>query len=130
MQKTIKNYQFRTDTKKYRNDCKACCQIRINTYRRENEEYKTRYNQYRKNRRLSDIQFAIMDRLRARVRKMLNADNSSKYFSTIDLLGCSMDKFQEHLISKFYGDMSWEKKKLCVLGLIYQIQYIKRFVFL
>ena len=100
--KTIENYQFRTDTKKYRNDCKACCQIRINTYRRENEEYKTRYNQYRKNRRLNDIQFAIMDRLRARVRKMLNADNSSKYFSTIDLLGCSIDKF--------YGDMSWEKK--------------------
>ena len=108
--KLIEFYQFRNDTKKYRNECKACCQVRINTYRRENENYKSRYNKYRQNKRLQDTQFAIMDRLRARVRKMLHANDASKYFSTIQLLGCSMEKFQEHLTSKFYGDMSWAKK--------------------
>jgi hypothetical protein len=108
--KQTDDYQFRNDTNKYRNECKSCCQTRINAYRRENVNYKKRYNEYRKNRRLQDIQFAMIDRLRARVRKMLNASNTSKYLSTIELLGCSMEIFQQHLISKFYGDMSWDKK--------------------
>lgn len=108
--KLLSEFLFRKDRNKYINFCKKCELIRINIYRRENVAYKQRYNKYRQDRRLNDIQFAIMDRLRARVRKMLNANDASKYFSTIDLLGCSMDEFKEHLISKFYGEMSWKDK--------------------
>lgn len=108
--KSLENYQLRKDTGKYRNECKNCSQTRINTYRRENIEYKKRYNEYRKSRRRTDVQFAVMDRLRARIRKMMKSNNSEKCVATIELLGCSLDKFKEHLISKFYGEMCWEKK--------------------
>lgn len=110
IEQQLDEYQLRKDTGKYRNDCKSCCQTRINTYRRENVEYKKRYNEYRKKRRLQDTQFAIMDRLRARVRKMLAANDCTKYYTTVKLLGCSMEDFKKHLISKFYSDMSWESK--------------------
>jgi hypothetical protein len=110
VEKQLGEYQWRNDTGKYRNECKSCCQTRINAYRRENEEYKLRYNEYRKKRRLQDTQFAIMDRLRARIRKMLKAKDGTKYDTTVKLLGCSMEDFKKHLISKFYSDMSWESK--------------------
>ena len=38
---------------------------------------------------------------------MLNSKNASKYINTIELLGCSIDDFKNHITNKFYGDMSW-----------------------
>ena len=108
--KTLDNFQLRKDTNKYRNQCKRCRQNKVNSYKRENMAYKQRYNEYRKKRRQTDIQYCMIDRLRARVRKMVNANNASKYYLTMDLLGCTMDYFKVHLTSKFYGDMIWEKK--------------------
>jgi hypothetical protein len=104
--KHISDYAFRNDTKKYRNDCKKCCQERVNFYRRTNKEYKKRYNEYRKSRRIEDDNFAIKDRLRARLRKMLNSQDASKYINTLELLGCSIDDFTNHITNKFYGEMS------------------------
>ena len=108
--KPLQDFQLRTDTNKYRNQCKKCRQHYVNKYRRENDEYKSRYNQYRKQRRGTDPQFAIMDRLRARVRKMLKSMNGHKYYKTMELLGCSFDEFKKHISDQFYGDMSWEKQ--------------------
>jgi hypothetical protein len=108
--KLLSEYAFRNDTKKYRNECKSCCQIRINEYKRTNDDYKKRYNEYRKNKRKNDIQYCLMERLRARVRKMINSQNGIKYFKTHELLGCSFDEFKEHIEKQFYGDMSWDLK--------------------
>jgi hypothetical protein len=109
-EKSYLEYAFRKDTQNYRNKCKKCCQIRINYYKRTNDEYKKRYNEYRKSRRKQDIQFCLMDRLRARVRKMLNSQNGKKYLKTQEQLGCSYDTFKYHIEKQFYGDMSWELK--------------------
>jgi len=108
--KHISEYAYRNDTRNYRNDCKKCCQKRINFYKRTNEEYKQRYNEYRKLRRIQDDNFAIKERLRARLRKMLKIQDASKYITTLELLGCSMDDFKNHITKQFYGEMSWEKK--------------------
>jgi len=108
--KDISEYLFRKDTSKYRNECKKCCQIRINYYRRSNEEYKKRFNEYRKQKRVVDIQYCLIDRLRSRVRKMIKSQNGEKYFKTHELLGCSFDEFKEHIEKHFYGNMSWELK--------------------
>lgn len=108
--KPIDNFALRNDTKKYRNECKICCQLRINYYKRNNDEYKKRYNEYRKKKRLNDDIYAIKERLRARIRKMLNAQNALKYKKTFELLGCSFDEFKDHIIKQFYGDMCWNKK--------------------
>lgn len=95
--KSIDDFQFRSDTKKYRNECKRCRQEYVNSYRRENNEYKSRYNVYRKERRKQDQQYALMDRMRARVRKMLRSQNGITYYKTQELLGCSFEKFKEHI---------------------------------
>ncbi len=108
--KPIEQFQFRTDTKQYRNQCKRCRQDHVNTYRRENEEYKKRYNQYRQHKRTNDTQFAVTDRLRARIRKMLKAQDGKKYVQTTELLGCSYEEFKTYIVSQFYGDMSWTKQ--------------------
>ena len=108
--KCVSEFAFRNDTQKYRNECKICCQIRINFYKRHNKEYKKRYNEYRKRKRLQDDQFAIMDRLRARLRKMVNSQDGIKYYKTHNLLGCSFEYFKDYISKQFYGDMSWEKR--------------------
>lgn len=107
-EKPISAFAFRKDTQCYRNDCKLCKQKYINEYRRENEDYKKRYNKYRQERRKVDEQFAMMDRMRARIRKCLKASNLEKYERTIEILGCSFENFKAYFESKFYGDMSWE----------------------
>lgn len=108
-EKSLDDFYLRTDTNKYRNQCKKCRQEYVNLYKRENEYYKKKYNEYRKQRRIIDSQFAIMDRLRSRVRKMLKAKDGTKYINTIKLLGCTFDVFKEYIIKQFYGNMSWDK---------------------
>jgi hypothetical protein len=108
--KSLNDYQFRNDSQKYRTDCKKCEQYRINLYKRENTEYKKRYNEYQRNRRKKDINYLIEGRLRARINKMLTAQDASKYFTTFTLLGCTMEIFKQYLEKKFYGDMNFEKR--------------------
>lgn len=93
----IENFQFRANTGKYRNQCKRCRQDKVNLYRRTNEAYKERYNDYRKDRRDTDPNYLMKDRLRARLRKVLKAKNTTKYFKTMELLGCNIEFFKEHI---------------------------------
>ena len=53
-----------------------------------------------------NINWVISERIRSRVRSVLNGKVKSK--STLELLGCSIDDLKNHLQSKFYADMSWE----------------------
>lgn len=95
----------------YKAECKKCAQTRINKYRRENEEYKKRYNKYQRERRKMDIDYLLEGRFRARINKLLISNkNGEKYFQTKTLLGCSKKDFQLHLENLFYGDMSFKKR--------------------
>ena len=58
------------------------------------------------NRGKFNINWVISERIRSRVRSVLNGKVKSK--STLELLGCSIDDLKNHLQSKFYADMSWE----------------------
>lgn len=58
------------------------------------------------NRGKFNINWVISERIRSRVRSVLNDKVKSK--STLELLGCSIDDLKKHLQSKFYADMSWE----------------------
>jgi hypothetical protein len=109
-EKSLDNYYFRTDTKKYRNQCKRCRQDKINLYRRNNVEYKKRYNMYRKNKRNNDPNYLLKDRLRARIGKSLKCQNTKKCIKSKDLLGCDIETFKKYIESKFQEGMSWEKR--------------------
>ncbi|NIP30720.1 MAG: hypothetical protein GTN59_09220, partial [Candidatus Dadabacteria bacterium] len=93
--KDIDEYQLRSDTGKYRNQCRRCRQDKINEYRRDNEDYKVRYNQYRKKRREDDEQYYLKEILRGRLRGALKRDNASKCETTIELLGCDIQFFKK-----------------------------------
>lgn len=108
--KTLDKYsQYKNRT--YKNECKKCAQNRINKYRRENIEYKKRYNKYQRDRRNIDINYLLEGRFRARINKLLiTTNNGEKFFQTKTLLGCSKNTFKDHLEKLFYGDMSFEKR--------------------
>ena len=108
--KDLSEFYFRRDENRYETQCKRCNYDYRNKYKRDNDEYKKRFNEYRKQKRLTDVNYAMKDRLRARLRKLLKAQNVDKYEKTLELLGCSMEVFKAHIESKFYGDMSWDKK--------------------
>lgn len=53
-----------------------------------------------------NINWVISERIRHRIRNVLNGKVKSK--STLELLGCSIDDLKNHLQSKFYANMSWD----------------------
>lgn len=53
-----------------------------------------------------NINWVISERIRHRIRNVLNGKVKSK--STLELLGCSIDDLKNHLQSKFYANMSWQ----------------------
>jgi len=108
VEKNIEGFELRADTKRYRNQCKACRLTYVNKYRRTNDEYKVRYNQYRKKRRDTDLNYYYRETMRVRIRDALK--NNKDTSKSIELLGCSIKQFKEYLTERFYGDMSWEKR--------------------
>jgi len=50
--------------------------------------------------------WVISERLRRRVRRVLDGNRKSNF--TLELLGCSLDFLKNYLESKFYANMSWD----------------------
>jgi hypothetical protein len=108
--KDIGEYQFRSDTKKYRNQCMRCRQNKINEYKRTNKDYKVKYNTHRKKRRENDEQYYLTEKLRNRLRGALKRDNATKCEATIELLGCDIQFFKKYIEDQFVEGMDWENK--------------------
>lgn len=68
------------------------------------EKEKTYYNEYRKNRKLNDPKYKLIENLRRRTKEYLK-DRKNK---TIDLIGCSPTELKEHLEKQFKEGMSWD----------------------
>jgi len=62
-------------------------------------------NKYRKNRRKADIYFRLICNLRTRINEILKGN--PKLSTTMNLVGCSIDKLKKHLESQFESGMSW-----------------------
>jgi hypothetical protein len=67
-------------------------------------------NAYRRKRRREDPAYAILDRLRTRVRTVLKAQGAKKSIGTITLLGCTSAFFQSYIEKQFVDDMTWENR--------------------
>lgn len=106
----LSQFELRRDTGKYRNQCKQCRQKKINEFRRTNDEYKDRYNIYRSERYQNDVEYALKERLRARLRKALRSQDATKCHKTIELLGCTLETFKSYLESQFTNGMSWQNR--------------------
>jgi hypothetical protein len=76
-------------------------------------QYHNLYKQeWSKNKRETNPQFVIMERLRARLRAALNGKQIKKVDRTIKLLGCSQIEFIIYIESLFSDGMSWENRHL------------------
>jgi hypothetical protein len=63
-----------------------------------------RYTEYARNKYRTDPMFRLKNCLRSR----LTAAVAGKSASTMELVGCSIDKLKQHLESKFTEGMSWD----------------------
>ena len=67
-------------------------------------------NAYQRKRRREDPAFAIMGRLRCRVRMALNRQCATKSIGTIELLGCTPAFFRNYIEKQFVDGMTWENR--------------------
>jgi len=116
-----------------RPDCKICCRNRKRKYYIKNRDKILKHNkgwlmenresmfnyykewrlnnkeslyEYQKNRRNSNISCKLIHYNRTRINKVLK--NNKKISRTIELLGCTIEKFKLHLESSFSKDMNWD----------------------
>lgn len=69
------------------------------------------YNYY-KNRMKNDPLFKLKKQLKGLIRDSLRNQNLKKSDKTIDILGCTIQEFKQHIESQFESWMTWENKGL------------------
>lgn len=65
---------------------------------------------YNKEKYNNNVEFKIKLNLRTRINAVLKGNNKSK--STLELLGCSLDFFKQHIESQFTKGMTWENHNM------------------
>ena len=77
------------------------------SYRKENKEYVSELNRkYISNRRKTDLNFRLRDALRSRLGRVIRRNQRNK--GTLELLGCSIEEFKNHLEQQFEPGMTWD----------------------
>lgn len=81
-----------------------------NYYENYNLLNRDKINERNKNRRIFDIKFKIKENIRTLISNSLRYSGFKKNQKSIEILGCSHDKFREHLENQFEDWMSWENQ--------------------
>ena len=80
---------------------------KVNIWVEDNKDKRNKYhNEYVRKRKSTDIDFRILANLRLRIYHAIKDNYKSDV--TINLIGCSIDKFKSHIKSKFVDNMSWD----------------------
>jgi hypothetical protein len=74
------------------------------------ENYKVRKQEQRKERRISDPVFNIINRVRCRLWKYLKNHKITKSNKTFEIVGCSPEELKSHLEKQFKNGMTWENR--------------------
>jgi hypothetical protein len=105
--KPLDEFQFRSDTKTYRNDCTSCRNDYIKSYKKT-DKCRKQQNKRAQERRQTDPNFLLNQRLRARLTKVLNAKGARRQETFYTLIGCSIQEFKIYIEHQFKDEMSWE----------------------
>lgn len=91
----------------------------IKKYMKEHRKERNKYSRnWKKHRKIHDINFKILSNLRTRVYCALK--RNSKSAKTIQLLGCSIEFLKKYLKNQFKSNMSWDN-----YGKYWEIDHIK-----
>lgn len=99
---------------------------RMEKWRNDNPEYfidyfqdnKKERNAYKNNKYHNDINYRIRIKIKDRVQKALK--NNIKRGRTLELIGCSVEQYRNHIESQFKPEMNWSNH-----GEIWEIDHIK-----
>lgn len=64
----------------------------------------------RKQRMQNDVLFAVKERIRGLIKESLKRKGHRKQSQTIDILGCSIDSFKQHIERQFSYGMNWDNR--------------------
>lgn len=64
----------------------------------------------RKQRMQNDVLFAVKQRIRGLIRESLKRKGHRKQSQTVDILGCSIDLFKQHIERQFSNGMNWDNR--------------------
>jgi len=100
--------------------CKACFNVKWNQYQQQTGQQNNR----NKIRRQIDPQYKIKQILRGRyldaIKRHTAGGKVNKFHSAIDLIGCDIEFYKQHIEQQFKPDMTWENH-----GILWEIDHIK-----
>lgn len=109
VEKDAEDFAVRSDTGLRRNQCTLCRNAYVAEFKRT--EASKAVNRARINeRRKTDMDFYIRSRMRSSVKEAVHKRGHLKTGSTVELIGCTVEEFRDHIEKQFTGDMSWEKR--------------------
>jgi hypothetical protein len=79
-------------------------------YIKNKEKIVTRCTKYQNKKYKTDKSYRISQLLRGRIASALRSTNTRKFNKSMQLLGCSLEEFKNHLESQFKGEMNWNNQ--------------------
>ena len=117
-EKDLSEINVRTDTQKYRKQCRDCVKLIKKEYQTINKDKINLYNknyfphnknkiyESRKNRRKTDVNFRLICNTRRRIHHALNG--KSKSISTKEILGIDIETYKKWIEWQMTPDMTWD----------------------
>jgi hypothetical protein len=100
--------------------CKVCFNTKWNQYQQQTGQQNNR----NKIRRQTDPQYKIKQILRGRyldaIKRHTTGGKVNKFHSAIDLIGCNIEFYKQHIEQQFKHDMTWKNH-----GVLWEIDHIK-----
>lgn len=82
---------------------------RTDKWRLDNKEaLRIKARDYRRKRKVNDLDFRILCNLQSRLWFAMNASKGTKSFRTIELVGCTILELKSHLEKQFKNGMTWD----------------------
>ena len=128
LKKNINEFHNRKDSfDTKRNECNMCFNIEfVKPYKQRNKvSLRKKDLEYRKKRMQTDPLYRAKIDARNIIRKSLGERGYSKKARTFEILGCSYEKFKDHIELQFTEGMGWENRNMWHIDHIIPLSFAK-----
>jgi len=101
------NCKWNTKSSRFLITCPSCCSKVKNIYSNESENlhFKEYLKKYKRQNRIDNISFKIIENMRNRLSQALKINKKNNY--TIIYIGCSINELRQHIEKQFTNNMNW-----------------------